>query len=227
MNQSPDVNSLRWKWTLSAIFVGWGVAICAAWWSMTAYSYQIDGEAQSIAAWPSDSNLTLADDRPTVLLFLHPRCPCSAASLTELEQAISDTPAARKPRVLVIATVPTQYDDQWTGASNVERGKRLPNASVVFDIGGVESNKFGVASSGHVMAFASSGDLLFTGGVTESRGHAGNNVGRASLVNALTGAAFPTAKPPVFGCRLCLPEPSSREESGAAAPLDPNQVSLP
>ncbi|EAQ79967.1 hypothetical protein [Blastopirellula marina] len=227
MSEPPEVKSSPWKWTVSAIVVGWGVALCAVWWSMTAYSYQIDGTALPIVAWPSDANLSIAADRPTVLLFLHPRCPCSAASLTELEQAILETPAARKPRVLVIAAVPTQYDAQWTETRNVVRGEQLPHASVVIDAGGLESHKFGVVSSGHVMAFAPSGELLFSGGVTQSRGHAGNNTGRASLIRALTGVAFSTAEIPVFGCRLCLPDPSSLDGSGATAPLDRNQVTFP
>ncbi|MCC9609276.1 hypothetical protein LOC68_06035 [Blastopirellula sp. JC732] len=206
---SVKSNSPRWKWPVSTFVLGWAVAICMVWWSMTAYSFQIDAEHRPIDAWPQEADLTLAPDRPTVLLFLHPRCPCSVASLTELEQAIAATPAELRPSVLVIATVPEQYDAKWTDTKTIAQSESLPGASVLFDVGGRESQKFGAASSGHVMAFAPSGDLLYSGGVTQSRGHEGINLGRVSLTEALAGNhAEPeeAATLPVFGCRLCLPD---------------------
>lgn len=228
MSDSPDNSLSRWQWSASVILIGWVVAISVVWWNMTAYSFQIDGEASPLDAWPDESQLSMAEDRPTVLLFLHPRCPCSVASLTELERAIAETPADRQPRLLVLATVPAQHDAPWTESNNIRHSQQLPNVKVVIDVGGRESHKFGVASSGHVMAFAPTGELLFSGGVTQSRGHEGNNVGRASLVRALAKNEAQTAlQIPVFGCRLCLPKLESATGSDPASSIELIQASFP
>src|SRR6266481_530299 len=50
------------------------------------------------ARWPSDSRIPLDRTRPTLLVFLHPRCPCSRATATELERLLASTlapPAVR------------------------------------------------------------------------------------------------------------------------------------
>lgn len=211
---------IGWRWAFSALLVSWVVAICVVWWSMTAYSFQIDGEPTPIAAWPSDAAVSLAADRPTVLLFLHPRCPCSAASLTELESALAAIPSDRRPQVQVIAAVPTKHDSKWTESPTVVRSQELPNSSLLIDVGGFESHKFGAASSGHVMAFAPTGELRYSGGVTLSRGHAGDNVGRMSLIRTLADGTTDDSvveEFPVFGCRLCLPDSRCVEKAGVAA----------
>lgn len=213
--------AIRRNAALAALLFGWVVAICVVWWSMTAYSYQIDAEPTALAAWPADAEVALAADRPTVLLFLHPRCPCSVASLTELEVALATTPADRQPHLHVLAAVPVDHDAKWTESSNVERSRDLPNASVFLDVGGYETKKFGAASSGHVMAFAPSGELLYSGGVTHSRGHEGANVGRMSLVQALADDQpinHRLEEFPVFGCKLCLPDSHCVERADSSAP---------
>ncbi|TWT30026.1 thioredoxin domain-containing protein [Blastopirellula retiformator] len=221
--------SSRWKCPLTTLLTGWIVAICLVWWNMTAYSFQIDAEPTPIEVWPAVADIPLAADRPTVLLFLHPRCPCSVASLAELEQAIAATPSDLRPNVQVVATVPQEYDASWTDTKTMARSENLPGASVFVDVGGHESQKFGAASSGHVMAFAPSGELLYSGGVTHSRGHEGDNVGRASLVRVLSDASDQShvaAELPAFGCRLFLPDSTCAiVHPGQTPPAPANQES--
>lgn len=221
--------SSRWKWSLTTLLTAWIVAICLVWWNMTAYSFQIDAEPTPIESWPTAADVPLVADRPTVLLFLHPRCPCSVASLAELERALAATPADLRPSVQVVATVPQDYDASWTDTNTMTRSENLPGAAVFIDAGGHESQKFGAASSGHVMAFAPTGELLYSGGVTHSRGHEGDNVGRASLVSVLSdseGQIDVAAELPVFGCRLCLPDSAcALDHPGATPPVSADQTS--
>jgi hypothetical protein len=55
------------------------------------------------------------------------------------------------------------------------------------------------------MWFTSDGKCLYTGGITTSRGHEGDNVGLDSLVELLNGRQATGGGVPAMGCRLCLP----------------------
>src|SRR3954463_15141423 len=69
------------------LFGIWTIALCAGWWKMSEYQYASDPtcEKSLVGNWPAASKLGSTPTRPTLVLFLHPRCPCSRASLTELE----------------------------------------------------------------------------------------------------------------------------------------------
>ena len=46
------------------------------------------------------------------------------------------------------------------------------------------------------------GRLLFSGGITASRGHRGESRGGEALVGLINGAAERPGRSPVFGCRV-------------------------
>src|SRR6266571_646178 len=45
------------------------------------------------AVWPANSRIERISGRPTLLLFAHPGCPCTRASVHELEWLITRFPA--------------------------------------------------------------------------------------------------------------------------------------
>ena len=53
------------------------------------------------------------------------------------------------------------------------------------DDDGAEARRFGAETSGQTLLYDEHGALLFSGGITGARGHAGDNAGRASLVALL------------------------------------------
>ena len=72
----------------------------------------------------------------------------------------------------------------------------------VRDDGGAEARAFGVETSGQTLLYDAAGKLRFNGGITGSRGHAGDNAGRKALV-ALIGETAPDRNgASVFGCPL-------------------------
>jgi hypothetical protein len=73
---------------------------------------------------------------------------------------------------------------------------------VIRDQGGVEARRFDVEGSGHVLLYAPSGKLLFSGGITPSRGHEGDNAGRSAIVSLILRGHAPVDHTPVFGCSL-------------------------
>jgi hypothetical protein len=74
------------------------------------------------------------------------------------------------------------------------------------DLEGRESRRFGAATSGQTLLYAADGRLLFNGGITESRGHSGDNAGRSAILSLVLGlTSAPTGQPlstPVYGCPL-------------------------
>jgi len=70
------------------------------------------------------------------------------------------------------------------------------------DDDGLEATRFGVITSGQTVLYDPSGALLFSGGITGARGHAGDNAGRASLVSLLNQGKTDLSSTSVFGCPL-------------------------
>ena len=187
----------------------WGVSVFGGWvWSSDyEFSTYETSERFDLDHWPSDTMLRLADDRPTLVFFMHPRCPCTRASIHELERLLTGRglSQSQQPRLLVLATVPSDASAEWRQTDTVEMVKQLPLAELDWDVEGVETNHFGVTTSGTVMLYSSSGRRLFAGGVTASRGHEGGNAGTDRL-HALLAQREQSPQPttPSFGCKLCL-----------------------
>ena len=69
-------------------------------------------------------------------------------------------------------------------------------------LGGVEARRFHGETSGHVVLYDPQGQRLFDGGITASRGHAGDSPGLGALLALLhkqTSRQWHTA---IFGCRI-------------------------
>ena len=79
----------------------------------------------------------------------------------------------------------------------------IPHAVRVIDKSGEEAAQFGARTSGFVVVYGPDDKLRFSGGITGSRGHAGDNVGRRAVIAALAGGHPPAH--PVFGCGLQTP----------------------
>jgi hypothetical protein len=80
--------------------------------------------------------------------------------------------------------------------------RQIPGVVTRIDVGGTEQQTFGARSSGEVFLYNPGGDLLFHGGITGSRGHEGDNVGRSQVEAILLHERPTIAKTPVFGCEL-------------------------
>jgi hypothetical protein len=157
--------------------------------------------------WPTETAIAPAEGGPTLILFLHPKCPCSRASLTQLERILADlqTRGAALPRSYVIATLPEYGFDEWADTENLQRAAKLPGATVVVDRGGIEAQRFGVTTSGAIILFDDTRKRRYAGGITSARGLEGANVGCDSLLALLQGNEANVAEIPALGCRLCLP----------------------
>ncbi len=152
------------------------------------------------AAWPSESAIRRESGAATLLVFLHPHCPCSSATIGELERALARTSAP--VRIFALFHRPDGVDDTWMRTRLRSRFERLEPACAIVEDAGGESSAFRITTSGHVLLYDASGVLLFEGGVTRSRGHEGDNSGASALASHLLGKPAPLVSTPVYGCPL-------------------------
>jgi hypothetical protein len=86
--------------------------------------------------------------------------------------------------------------DLWDSAASI------PGVAPRLDLDGTEHEEFDARVSGEVFLYLPGGRLVFHGGITASRGHAGDNGGRLALESFLDRHNLPLASTPVFGCEL-------------------------
>jgi hypothetical protein len=165
------------------------------------------GEVPS--AWPTASALKPATDRATLLLFAHPRCPCTRATIGELAKVMAHT--QKTLRACVIFFQPPNTDRAWTDTDLQESAAAIPGVTVLRDRNGVEAKRFGAETSGHALLFAADGRLLFSGGITASRGHAGENAGESAIVSIANGHGTPRRTSLVFGCSFAEPSRNAKD----------------
>lgn len=204
------LRQLRGRWGLTLLISVWGVLVGIAVWSMFTYEFadEYGYAGQMVTHWPADTHIAPAPGRPTLLLFLHPKCPCSRATLAEMERTwvLQNKPDEFSPQLVVVATVPPDQPNDWLTTDIVEQARRLSGAKLVVDPGGREAQRFGATTSGTVMWFDADGKCLYAGGITSSRGHEGGNVGRDCVEQLMRGEAPSETRMPALGCRLCLPD---------------------
>lgn len=152
------------------------------------------------AAFPAPSALTLDQKRPTLLLFAHPQCPCTRATFRELNRLRAE--AGNNLAVTIVFPLPAHVAPDWERGDLWSEAARMPGIRIYRDEAGTETHRFGVTTSGHVLLYANSGQLLFSGGITSSRGHEGENPGSLSIVRLMRGESSPLRQTPVFGCTL-------------------------
>jgi hypothetical protein len=168
---------------------------------------------QAPANFPAESSIPQDGERPTLLMFAHPHCPCTRASVAELSRLMTGAQGRVNARVLFIK--PSGADGAWVETGLWEAAASIPGVGVSADEGGREAARFGAGASGSTLLYDASGRLLFNGGVTAARGHEGDNAGRDALVSLLAGAADDAAETPVYGCQLFGPECRGKETGHA------------
>jgi hypothetical protein len=133
-----------------------------------------------------------------MLVFLHPKCPCSRATVEELDRLMADTTGKLKVKAYFVG--PQNAADDWTQSPLVVRARSIPNIEVAYDAGGAHAKAFGALTSGQAFVFDPKGKKVYQGGLTASRGHEGANEGCASIVEYVKTGKLPPSQPPVFGC---------------------------
>jgi len=150
--------------------------------------------------WPDASILVHTAGQPTLMMLAHPQCSCTPASLAELAEVLAR--GRVRPRTYVIFLKPQGFSNDWVQSDLWKTAAAIPGVTLVRDDDGREARRFGSETSGQTLLYDGDGVLRFSGGITGSRSHAGDNAGRRSLVALLNGGAPDRAETNVFGCPL-------------------------
>jgi hypothetical protein len=152
------------------------------------------------ARWPAESRIPLNPNLPTLVLFAHPRCPCTRATIGELDLLMARVQGRLKAEVWFLK--PDDTAENWTNTDLWSSAAAIPGVTVHEDRSGREASLFRVATSGETLLYDPDGKLVFQGGITIARGHAGDNPGRSALADLVAGSLTNQVQTPVYGCPL-------------------------
>lgn len=159
--------------------------------------------------WPKTTELKLAPQQPTVLMFVHPHCPCTLASVEQLLEVLTRHDA----QAMLVVYEPADATPEWTqGALWRVATEHADRVQLVRDPDARLAQRFRAATSGMCLVYGADERLRFAGGLTISRGHRGANEGLQTLEQVLANAdgGGEVQRFPVFGCALY----SDKNESG-------------
>ncbi len=188
----------RLEWVL--VLAVWAVVIAGGESILLNYEIRPGSPAQPPQTWPLETDIQKSPERAALLMFVHPRCPCSRASLEELARLTAR--CGEKADIQIIFLSPGKQPASWTKTDLWEKAGAIPGVQVRLDKNGKEAKHFRVSTSGQTLLYGRDGQLLFNGGITASRGHSGDNAGRSALEDLLLKGASERSRTPVFGCSL-------------------------
>ena len=150
--------------------------------------------------WISGTSIPLDPARDTLIMFAHPQCPCTRASVGELNRLLAQSGGHIAAHVVFFR--PANYPADWTHSELRQTAASIPGVTVQDDVDNSLARKFGAETSGYVLFYNPRGQLLFCGGITGSRGHAGDNAGESAIISLALGKPAGVTKTPVYGCSL-------------------------
>jgi hypothetical protein len=191
------------------------LALAALWLMATAgglaflaiYESKPAPKAESPQSWPRASSLPRAAGY-TLVMALHPQCPCSEATMDELGLLMARCPNLSAN---LLFFEPQPFSDSWVERANLwKRAQAIPHVRCFIDKDGKEAALFGEQTSGQAALYGPEGSMRFQGGITAARGHAGDNIGLDSIVALTSNQRPPTRRTAVFGCSLTESAPGAR-----------------
>ena len=195
------------------ILVLWLSVVSAGMAFVWSYNHTPGTTATAPARWPIDSRVPQIPGRDTLVVLAHPKCPCTRATVEELSKLMANCQGRLNVYVLFVEPKGSPADwhrtDLWNSAA------RIPGVNVLVDDDGIEANRFGAATSGQVLLYDEEGTLRFHGGITESRGHSGDNAGSQAIASLVNRGVADRDRTLVFGCPLFDPDSECRRPTHA------------
>jgi len=161
--------------------------------------HNMPGERKDFATiWPSNNSIRLDTQRANLVVFIHPECPCSVATLNELTRIQTSCGARVNTHVVFYSPL----DMPWKDTNKVRQALAIPNVHITNDPTGQLAERYGALTSGHALLYSSSGHRIFSGGITPARGHEGENLGRNAIVRYVLHGETICDKTNVYGCPI-------------------------
>jgi|ERR1051325_2523043 hypothetical protein len=178
----------------------WLALVGAATALMVRYSNTPGSMGAPPSSWPNESRIPFDLKQPTLIMFAHPHCPCTRASLSELARLLARVPD--KLNTYVVFLKPDGTPSDWDKTDLWRTASAIPGVTTLSDNTGAEAHRFHAETSGQTLLYNQKGTLLFNGGVTLARGHEGDNPGRTALEDIILRGHSAQTNTPVFGCGL-------------------------
>jgi hypothetical protein len=163
-----------------------------------------------VSKWPAASSISRQPNKPILVMVAHPRCPCTRASIAELAEVIAHAPSGVNATVLFVK--PSGAGADWDDTDLRRSVAAIPGVTVLTDANGIEAALFGAETSGHTLVFDGDGTLVFSGGITATRGHVGSNAGENAVLATLRRQVPDRGRTAVFGCSLMKRDPGAEEK---------------
>lgn len=181
-------------------FALWSFIIVVGSASLEAYEHLPAHQLKASQVWPETTLKRGAGN--TLVMFAHPRCPCTRASLHQLQKLLGAI--SSRPLCYVVFLKPPGWDDKQLDTDIFRTAKQIAGVETVFDEGGAIARSFASTTSGDTFLFGPGGGLIFRGGITASRGDESDCASYELLANAMekTPITDKLAQTPVFGCSL-------------------------
>jgi hypothetical protein len=185
----------------TTVLIIWAAFIAAGMAGLVRYQTAPGALGATVAdRWPDEAGIARDSSSPTLVLMLHPHCPCSVATLNELTVFMSR--ASNHLNVDVFFVDPSRAPKDWVQGDLWRKASAMPGVHVVIDADGKAARAFGATTSGDTSLYSAGGELLFKGGITDSRGHEGDNPGLTAIVDLASGRQPQVRRTSVFGCPL-------------------------
>ena len=178
----------------------WLTAVGAGFGLLANYQATKGAVGETPEQWPTETRVVPESHGDTLLMFVHPKCPCTRASIGELNRLVARSGGNVAAQVWFFR--PAGFSEQWTRSGLWQSAGAIPGVTTHEDLDGAQARQFGAQTSGYVLLYDTHGRLLFKGGITAGRGHAGDNAGEDALVSILAGETVRVRETPVFGCSL-------------------------
>lgn len=180
--------------------VFWGVGVLVGMGLLAAYRAEPGKPAEPPSTWPAESRLSLDPEKLTLVMIVHPHCSCSHASIGELARLMAD--AGGELIAHVVFARPEGVPEGWERTGLWKRAKIIPGVRVWADEGAAEASRFGARTSGQTCVYDPEGTLCFSGGLTPSRAHEGNSIGRDAILALARGTEPATRESAAYGCSI-------------------------
>lgn len=189
MRSLPFVVTLIW---IGGVLVGLG--------SLWKHELTPGHVVRSLTQWPASVHLPFLSHERTLVMVVHPCCPCTRASVSELARimARSHHPTA----AYVLFYTPKIAPTTWKETDLYDRAAAIPGVKAVRDEDGREAARFHATVSGQTLLFDAAGHLLYSGGITSARGVEGDSPGGKAILALMRGEQINRTRFPVFGCSL-------------------------
>ena len=191
--------ALRHYW-LWIVLGAWGAAVLAYLVFLASYAQSAGTQHAPPALHAVSMPFASIGGRHLIVVALHPKCPCSRATATELERILSKYHETLDCVALVYR--PERESDEWIESGLIAKIRSLPHTAIHVDVDGGMAATFGMSTSGAVILYSPLGEPRYWGGITCGRGHEGDNLGSDAVAAVLRGKSPRNSWQPVYGCQI-------------------------